>query len=279
MNNEFLEKCLKEGTLAYVNISEELIKEFKEEKLVTLGLFNGLLEKSSTFFHLYNNNHLVSLDCITRPIIENYLYLKYILNRDSQEEKNYLASRSYLFKSKMREIETHLSRIAKNNKGEKLRRLFSDITIEELEHNYSEEEALRDKEELRENFKDILSLRSEKDKWYDIDEQNKKSFEQLCFYMDFESEYEHFYRAFSKEIHSSDVIETFDFTEEEFNEFFFIKSGISLNLISNFIMETVISYYRWNNLIYEADKFKEMMQKELVNNATEIDIRIFDGKE
>lgn len=67
--------------------------------VVILGLLENLINHSKSMKILLENNHYASLDTILRVIFENFVFIKYILDKDTEYR-----SKSYFYSTKIKEI-------------------------------------------------------------------------------------------------------------------------------------------------------------------------------
>lgn len=197
--------------------TEKVLNKFNKEKetlqfdiqdMVIMGLFEDILGKIKTLKTLFEVNQLDAINIILRSAFEGYVYLSFILEKDTVNR-----AKAYAYKNKIEEIKILKSLTENNSTGKKMRKYIG-RSIEEINVMYSQIITEDSYKKMQNKYKELYSSKELKKFWYDFDDKTK-SFEQLCIKMDMEEKYSLIYRLFSKDVHSNRALSKVKISENE----------------------------------------------------------------
>ncbi|MEK5425714.1 DUF5677 domain-containing protein [Cytobacillus sp. FSL R7-0680] len=212
-------------------------REFKYEDVVIFGLFEDMLGKVGSFIKLLEMNDYNVLLGISRMVLENYAYLKYILEKDTVHR-----GETYFYSTAMNKIQVY------------------DI--------YSKDKQVKDylglsqsvfspafKEDIKEKYKRSIGSKKTKDKWYNFNGKIN-NFRKLCDYLGIDLEYKILYKMQSTEVHAQDIFSFIRLENEKISvpKKTYNPEAIIWKLIS-FLIDTVKSIYLYYLLPNEIGKY------------------------
>ncbi|OHX38842.1 DUF5677 domain-containing protein [Cytobacillus oceanisediminis] len=240
-----LKRVVKESEKVFNNVIEGYSKlKGSEMKLdyhdiVILGLLENLINQSKSMILLLENNQHSSLDTILRVIFENYVYIKFILEKDTP-----LRAKSYTYSTKIKEIELLNYLTEDSLDGYKLRN-FLDLKKDEVKKVLTADK-MDDKyqKSIRDGYLSEIGMKRTEQKWYNLDGKTK-NFKALCLKIDLFVEYNLIYSILSIETHGKDALRNFRIEEDRIDLINMVKSKeLYLSMSEMCLMESV-------KLIYE----------------------------
>ncbi len=191
-------------------ISKLVIKSKSLDKIslqiVESVLSNELQAKDIAFIQLIDSyaSHFKSLEVLTeaetyssvtiisRVLFEHYIYMKYILEQDSE-----IRARRFLEHAKKERSRIYEDIYADTEKGKKIRDEYN-LNFDEIKKLVYETAYMKRKEENNQTYKEILE---NKRNWFNHDG-TIKSFNNLCDYLDEDVNYQILYQSWSLDIHA-----------------------------------------------------------------------------
>ncbi|UTR11059.1 DUF5677 domain-containing protein [Evansella sp. LMS18] len=258
---KLLKKTLKESNSALEKILNNHFnkknKELNISDVVTLALFEDMVEKIESLIVLIELKKNASMDTISRSILENRVYLKLLLSKD-----NVIYSRSYFAAKKIDDLKMYYKITTPGKLGNNIRELLGNPSIESIKEasNYDSYEV--EVQKLKRDFEDVFRLREVKHAWYNLDGKTS-TLEQLCNKknIDMHAEYELMYRLLSKEVHAKDALSRWRFKENEVSVVIANKQDFDMHisLANTFLIETLDSLYSFYNMDRELKKFRTLL--------------------
>lgn len=214
-------------------------KEFDLHDGVIIGLLEEIIGKIKSLEILVTKENFNAIDTIMRSTFEAYVYLMFILEKDTEKR-----AKAYAFKSKLDELKLFELYTGNDSEGKSIRRFL----------NIPQEEILRLNSRItpeyinqyKEKYKNLYKPSEMKKKWYNFNGKTN-NFEQLCKSIKKEEEYHLIYRFFSKDVHSSRALSRVRAKENEIQiGIFDANPSLHINLSTSFLLESgkaVLEYY------------------------------------
>lgn len=224
-------------------------RQFDVHDAAIVGLFEDMVGKTNSLLVLLNNQSFNGADSLTRMIMENFIFLKFILQKDSINR-----AKSYFYSLKLRQIKLFNTLIEQSLMGSELRKYLS-LSIDNLYEKFPKFADNSYLEDIETDFLDSLNHKDKNQKWYNVTGKIN-NFRALCKYLEYEKEYILLYQTFSSEVHALEAINYFKF-ERGFVEVY--RKGGEINthvmVISNFLIEIIREMYTYYKLQNEVIKF------------------------
>lgn len=251
-----LETILIQAARAEKSIFKEYFEkeehEFRNQDLVVLGLFIEMINKTKSLNLLLEHNMTSGTDSLGRSIFEIFVYLKFILEKDTKNR-----AMSFLLKENLRE-RNFLKIMKGHDRESRETRKVLGITLqhilkEEAKYNDSHKEA-----EWKERYKSIhRNLDKLPKNWYDFDGKTN-SFYALCRKMNYIGYYNTVFRLLSADTHSTDIARNFHIEDDYIAILREKDIGQSVEPIVQFclyeIMMDVLFFYKLTELRKEVNK-------------------------
>ncbi len=254
-------KIQKEADEVFGNIltevfqNEESIVEFTYKDAVVMGLIKNLINHSKSLYILLDNKHHTSVDAILRTIFENYVYLKFILEKNSL-----VRAKSYAYSNRISEYQMFDKLTEQTLKGKDMRNLLK-VTLEEVTAMFEKKDSPERRSEIESLYLEEFGMKWLKQKWYNLDGETK-NFKALCIKMGMEPEYEFIYSILSTEVHGKDAMKNLDV-----QEFFVIlkdshtkDSKLHISMASLYLMESVRVIYQHYDMKKKLRHFNTMLR-------------------
>jgi Family of unknown function (DUF5677) len=253
---EMLKWIIKEADKVCDKVITQLIKkeeEFDYDDAVILGLLENLINHSKSMIILLENKHYSSLDTILRTIFENYVYMLFIMEKDT-----YLRAKSYFYSTKIKELNL-LDKLTEDSlDGHKLRK-FIGVPKNEIVNTFSSGIDKDYKEEIINLYLNEIGMEWKDQKWYNFDGKTK-NFKCLCSKLNLSAEYELIYSTLSIETHAKDAIQNFLIQKDYVGIVDKIKDeNLHLSMSSLYLMESVRLIYKYYGLTKELKNFNTLI--------------------
>ncbi|WP_256816550.1 DUF5677 domain-containing protein [Cytobacillus sp. Bac17] len=242
-----LKRVILESEKVFENVVDGYFRpreiEFDISDAVILGLLENLINHSKSMKILLENNHFASLDTIQRVIFENYVFLKYILEKDTQ-----CRAESYFYSTKIKEIEL-LNNITEDSlEGFKVRE-FLDLKKDEVKEKLKAEKMDENyKTKIYETYRKEFGMQRPNQKWYNVDGKTK-NLKLLCEKLGLTVEYSLIYSILSIETHGKDAIRNFSIEENRVDLINMVKSKeLYLSMSAMCTLESVRLIYSYYDL-------------------------------
>lgn len=253
-----LKRIVKETDKVFEQIMGEYFEnnstvEFGYTDAVLLGLLENLNNHCKSMLILLDNNHHSSIDTILRIIFENYVYLKFILERDSAKR-----AKSYVYSTKIKEIQLSDKLTEESLDGYKIRK-FLGVRKEEVLEKFTEAMDKDFKEDKINRYLNEIGMKRIEQKWYNIDG-GTKNFKILCDKVGLSVEYNLIYSILSTETHGRDAIQNFWFQEDRVNLLNITKDEkLYLSMGGLYCIEAVRSIYTYYGLKKQLKSFNTLI--------------------
>ncbi|MEQ6378748.1 DUF5677 domain-containing protein [Bacillaceae bacterium S4-13-56] len=206
-----------------------------------LGLLENLINHSKSMLILLMQKHHVSIDTILRTIFENYVYLKFVLEKDTDKR-----AKSYGCSTKLKEIQLMDNLAEDSLRGHSLRE-FLKIKKDDVSK-LSKEMSETYKERVIDQYLNELGMKRLEQKWYNLN-QNTKTLKKLCEDLDLTVEYELIYSILSTETHAKDAIQRFFFEKNYIRILEVMKNELLyVSMAGLYLIESVRLIYTYYNL-------------------------------
>ncbi|WBL16433.1 DUF5677 domain-containing protein [Sutcliffiella sp. NC1] len=228
--------------------------EFGYADASILGLLENLINHTKTLIVLIEKKHYDSLDIILRTVFENYVYLRYILETNTD-----LRAKSYVYSCKINEIRLHNSLIEDSLTGNKIRNFLN--TPKHKVDNYIFEGMNQDyKNRVLSVYLNEIGMKRVEQKWYNIDGKTR-NFKSLCNKLDLSVEYDIIYSILSAETHGKDAMAKFEFKDDHVSLIKNIKSIEFYSSISGlYLMDSIENVYKYYKLTKDLKKFQTLLK-------------------
>ncbi|GAM13417.1 MULTISPECIES: DUF5677 domain-containing protein [Mesobacillus] len=224
-------------------------REFDVHDAAIVGLFEDMVGKTNSLLVLLNNQSFNGADSLTRMIMENFIFLKLIFQRDSNNR-----ARSYFYSLKLRQIKFFNTMIEQSLVGSEIRKYLS-LSIDNLYKKFPKFADNAYLEDIETGFIDSLNHKDKNQKWYNVTGKIN-NFRALCKYLGYEKEYILLYQTFSSEVHALEATNYFKFDHGIVEVY---RKGGEINthvmVISNFLIEIIREMYSYYELKNEVSKF------------------------
>jgi len=216
MADKALECIINKGLLQSPNY-----KQLTTKDVVIIAFFENMIGHAKSLKILLENNHHSSIDSIVRTFFENYVYLKFILEEDSQKRAT-----AYLYSLK---VEDHLlfDQITNGDEVGRSLRSYLGLTTEELKKDFLDTKKVFNLEEVEQMYLKELGMQRLNQKWYNLytEKQSLNNFSKLCEKLGLIIEYKLIYSILSLETHGKDAMQKLEIEPN----FFSIKNPNSKN--------------------------------------------------
>ncbi|MFE4428818.1 DUF5677 domain-containing protein [Peribacillus butanolivorans] len=228
-------------------------KQFDIPDVAIIGLFEDMTGKINSLITLLDQKSFNGVDSLTRMTFENFVFLKFILQKDTVKR-----GKSYFYSLKIRQMKFFNDMSEQSLKGSEIRKYLS-LTVEDLNKQFPELTDRSKIDEVEENFINSLNHKNIKAKWYN---HNGKigNFEILCNHLDLQRDYFLLYRTFSSEVHALEAMKYFKLergTLEVYKKKVDIETNV--NIASNLLLEIIREVYSYYNLKGDLKRFNNLM--------------------
>ncbi|PLR72267.1 DUF5677 domain-containing protein [Bacillus sp. UMB0728] len=215
-------------------------KQFDVHDAAIIGLFEDMIGKTNSLILLLDNKSFNGADSLTRMMMENFIYLKFILQKDTIGR-----GKSYFYSLKLRQVKFFNQMVEQSLMGGELRK-YLNFTIDMLNTKFPKMADKDFTDELKQNYLNSLNHKDLKQKWYSISKEIN-NFRALCKYLKYEKEYILLYQSLSSEVHALEAANYFKF-DENYVEVYRKEGEIETHVavVSRFlndIIKEVYSYY------------------------------------
>jgi hypothetical protein len=243
-------KCVFEEGLSHKD------KDFNSVDGVILGLFDNLIGHADSISILLKPKHTASVDSILRTLFENYVYLTFILDKDTEKRAT-----SYAVAGKAEEYLMYDMISEDSNKGKKIRDFIGLNNSGDLNRKYEQHGI--SKEEINQTYLTELGMSRLEQKWYNLYPELKlTSFKKLSIYCDMEAQYNVVYRILSREVHGGDALHRFELK----SNFVGIKktkhqdTKLHENIVKLFLLESIRKIYMHYGLKKQLKSFNTLIE-------------------
>lgn len=235
----------------YFNLAK---REFSFPDAVILGLLENLNNHSKSLLILIDKKHYASLDTVLRTVFENYVYLLYLVEKNTLER-----SKSYAYSNKIKEIRLFEMLTEDSLYGNQLRK-FVGITKEKITKKFSPYINEKYKKEITDFYVDELKMSRTEQKWYNYNGKIN-NFKKLCIEMKMLKQYDLIYSFLSTETHAKDAIKNFSF-HEGFIGLLYKENENKLHIFLSelFLLEAIRLVYKYYGLNAELKNFNTLLK-------------------
>lgn len=213
-----------------------------------IGLLENLNNMASSIIVLQNASSFAGIESLLRITFENYIFLKYILEKDSLNRATAYSLSDIKFQKRYFDL-----LIDPGRKGKDIRNLLS-TSIEEVQESsrsFSNPEFIA---KLDKRYTDCFSGHAPK-VWYNYDNKTA-NFEQLCNKMGETTMYNILYRVFSRETHSAKANDLFSYTPDSVAvKSPTISKELTESAVGLFLVESIRGIYNHYNLRSQLTQF------------------------
>lgn len=242
VTKNILDKCF---TMYYPN------KEIELHDAAILGLLEDMIGKTLSLITLVENKNYNTLDAIARMMFENFIYLKFMLEKDTSNR-----GAAYIYSLKRRELRIFDSIAEQTLVGSKVRS-FLNIKRDKFITDFPKFSDLNYKEEI-ETF-NPYDKKVKTQKWYNFNGRIN-NLRKLSAYLDIEDQYILLYQIFSGEVHAQESLKYFHFEENYVTVLRKeVDSKTHISIASNFMIETIRSVYSYYGLKEEIKVFNNII--------------------
>lgn len=230
-------------------------REFNYEDAAILGLLENIINQVKSLQILAEHNHHTSADVILRAIFENFVYLKFILEKDTA-----LRGKAYHYSIRLSEFEMIDKLMEQSLRGRKLRELV-DQKLSSVVEMYESKTDSENRHRIETEYLDSIGMQRLGQKWYNLD-MKTNNLKKLCCKLGLEPEYELIYSILSKEAHGKDAIQWFELQRD----FVAIKKSsnykdnlLHVQLASLYLIQSVKAIYEYYRLKNRLRHFNTML--------------------
>ncbi|MEK4922412.1 DUF5677 domain-containing protein [Cytobacillus sp. FSL R5-0569] len=240
----------------------EYNRQFDMHDMAIVGLFEDMHGKIGSLIRLIDVDDRYSLNAISRMVMENYVYLKYIL-----EKETYQRGRAYLYSSHLKSIKIYQELIDDNLVASDVRS-FLNTTKDEIKKDFKKSTSENFIGDVTEGYAKSLGLKSGESRkyWYNFNGK-LKSFKALCKYLELEVEYMLYYQIYSGEVHGLD---SYQLLKHENNMTHILKGKhdplMNIGTCYNFLNETVELIYDYYGLKKKKKEYKNKLSLYQLSN-------------
>ncbi|MDF2911214.1 MAG: hypothetical protein K0Q56_2095 [Sporolactobacillus laevolacticus] len=218
-----------------------------------LSLFEDMLGKVSSMIVLISSQKHNGLDSFTRMLFENYAYIKYILERNTEDR-----GKAYIYSQKLEDIKvfdiltgmTESGSAARQRIGISRDKILKDLPMLS-DHDY--------RERVKNKYVNELRLGKTNRKWYDYNGKTG-NFRKLCEHLNLLDYYVLIYKILSREVHAGEPTKYFKISREEVSV---LRKQTNLlmhiNVSSLFLIEIVRDIYKYYGLHDELRNFNAIV--------------------
>lgn len=229
-------------------------KQFDVHDAAIIGLLEDMIGKTNSLILLLEHESFNGADSLTRMMMENFIYLKFILQKDTVNR-----ARSYYFSLKVRQVKFYKQMIEQSVLGSELRK-YLNLSVDKINEKFPKLADESIVEVLEQNYLNSLNHKDQRQKWYSI-KKEINSFRALCGYLGFEKEYVLLYQSFSGEVHALEAANYFEFEEDMV--MVQRKEGeiaTHVTIVSRFLLEVIKNVYSYYNLKDDLKKFNTSLK-------------------
>ncbi|MFS0763920.1 DUF5677 domain-containing protein [Peribacillus phoenicis] len=255
-----LKRLLKEADNVAKNVMDNHFgkidsdKQFDTHDAAIIGLLEDMIGKTNSLIVLIENNSFNGTDALSRMILENYTFMKFILEKDTENR-----GESYYRSQKINDVKLFDSITQETLVGREVRE-FLGITKEKINNQFSDLTDEKYRNKLESQYLSVMNLKDKRSKWYNFNGKTN-TFRDLCKYLKMEKDYVLFYQIFSNEVHGQQGNKFLKFEYDSVE--IYRKSGeleLHTKMVSSFIMEIVRLVYKYYNLNEDLKKFNTSIQ-------------------
>jgi len=256
---KIFKKILNESNKVFDTVLENYFQKnvdkvvFDYPDAIILGLLENIINHSKTIIILIENKHQSSLDTIMRTLFENYVYLLFILKRETE-----LRSKSYAYSNKIRELNLYRKLSEDSLEGKKLRD-FIKADKEKLDEIFLSKRDFNYMERIENTYFSEIGMKRNEQKWYNFND-GTNNFKKLCSNLGLSVEYDLIYSLLSTETHAKDAIKNFKFSEFGIDLIQKIDNyNLCVNLSSLYLLHSVRMIYKHYGLNKELKSFNTII--------------------
>ncbi|MBU8773173.1 DUF5677 domain-containing protein [Cytobacillus oceanisediminis] len=257
-------KMLKKSLNEADKLSEKVLKqyfelnrentEFDTHDAAIIGLFEDMIGKVQSLIILIENNSHNGADAIARMIMENYTFIKFILEKDTKNR-----GESYYQSLKIHQLKLHDTLTQENVLGREVRG-FLGKTLEDINSIDPKMSEKDYRNGLVQDYLTPLNLKDRKSKWYNFNGEIN-NFRELCKYLKMEKDYVLVYQILSQEVHSQQADKFFKFEKNlirvnKKND----GSHLHIPLVNSYLIDVIRMIYTYYGLKSELKKFNTLMK-------------------
>ncbi|MDQ1005424.1 hypothetical protein QFZ28_006002 [Neobacillus niacini] len=248
-----LKRLIKEGDKVFNTVIRDYFQngknnvEFGYTDAVVLGLLENLINHSKSIVILLENKHHSSLDSILRTVFENFVYLKFIFQKDTTRR-----ARSYDYSNRIKIIGLAEKLTEDSMDGVKMREFLEmgkDTVLKEITKGIDDEF----KANTINGYLKEIGMQRKEQKWYNLDGKTN-NLKAVCSQLDLLVQYDLLYPILSIETHGKNAIRNFSFWEKRVDLLNIMKNEeFYISLSSIYVMESI-------KLIYSHYKLKKALK-------------------
>ncbi len=189
--NEIIVKCKYLNKIPLQLIEKVQPRELSSQDLAFIQLIDSYASHYKSIEVLIKNNTYSSISIITRVLFEHYIYIKYLLEADTETR-----AKKFLFHARYERGKIYENIYLDNDRGSEIRKEFN-LNYEEIQKFVKETNYMQEKEEFIIEYKKILQ---NKRNWYNHSG-NINNFAKLCEYLNESILYEILYQSWSLDVH------------------------------------------------------------------------------
>jgi hypothetical protein len=255
-----LKRMCKEADKVYDKVIDEYFQkrvgevEFDYDDAVILGLLENLINHTKTLILLIEKEHYASIDTVLRTFFENYVYLQFVLEKDTD-----LRAKSYFYSTKMKEMNIFNSITEESLSGNKLRK-FLGVEKEDIINKFSKQFNSEKISSISKLYLVELGMQRPEQKWFNINGKFK-SLKDVCASLELTVEYNLIYSTLSTETHAKDALKNFYFEENRVNLLSNLKKDqIHTSLCELYLLNSVRLIYKYYELMKELKMFNKLIE-------------------
>lgn len=270
----YFDAQINDGKKIINSISEKLYNKsprIGEKNVAIISLFRDLLSKAESMNLLICEHKESEMNILLRSFVEEYLYIKFILEKDSVKRGN-----AYYFSNKVTGLKKVRVYLENANDVETATRLRNSIEKELQKNNHKDVNTLEDEISFyNEKYSTVFFDRSkEKERyyWFNLDNEGLTSIEKLAKHLDGGDIY-YLYNIFSAEIHGLNTVKGFTLKSDENNFNLTLTQEFDTNskaqLLKPFLSRILIEMIRYSKI--EKDKgMLGIIMKQQINSESRI---------
>ncbi|MGX6445786.1 DUF5677 domain-containing protein [Neobacillus sp. K501] len=243
-----LKRVVTESQKVFKNVIDECFNqrgdrgEFDIPDAVILGLLENMINHSKSMLILLESKHHTAGDTILRTIFENYVYCKFILEKDTE-----IRAKSYTYSTKIKEIQL-LNDLTEDSLDSYKLREFLQLKKGEIREKLAAKMDDNYQKSIIDGYLNDIGMKRIEQKWYNLDG-DTNNFKKLCHKIGLFVEYNLLYSILSIETHGKDAIRNFYFEKNRINLINMKKSEeLYLAMSVTCLMESVKLIYNYYGL-------------------------------